>query len=211
RPEPFLEQARELVTARVRATEHLLDTSDWRVAVAIFVATDRIQHCMSEYLSPDHPEYPERSKESLAGKVADVYRMLDDGLGALVSRAGPDDLVLFMSDHGMQSCTGTVNMDRLLADLGFLEFSPSNAIFGPMQWGPVRSAARKVYDLLGLHGQVSLPEPVNWSQTRAYTGIRSTGEGVNVNLSGRESDGIVAAGDFDRVRDDLAERLASFV
>ena len=103
RPEPFLEEARELVTARVRATEHLLDTSDWRVAVAVFVATDRIQHCMSEYLSPDHPEYPERSKESLAGKVTDVYRLLDDGLGALVSRAGPEDLVLFMSDHGMQS------------------------------------------------------------------------------------------------------------
>ena len=211
RPEPFLEEARELVTARMRATEHLLDTTDWRVAVAVFVATDRIQHCMSEYLSPDHPAYPERSQEPLAGKVADVYRLLDEGLGALVSRAAPDDLVLFMSDHGMQSCTGTVNMDRLLADLGFLEFSASNAIFGPMQWGPVRSAARRVYDLLGLHGKVSLPRSVNWSKTRAYTGIRSTGEGVNVNLSGRESDGIVAAGDFDRVRDDLAERLASFV
>jgi len=102
-------------------------------------------------------------------------------------------------------------MDRLLAGLGFLEFSASNAIFGPMQWGPVRSAARKAYDLLGLHGRVSLPQPVNWSKTRAYTGIRSTGEGVNVNLAGRESDGIVAPEDFDGVRDDLAERLASFV
>jgi predicted AlkP superfamily phosphohydrolase/phosphomutase len=211
RPEPFLDEARELTTARQRAAEHLLDTTDWRVAVAVFVATDRIQHCMSEYLSPDHPDYAERSKDGLASKIVDVYRLLDEGLGALVSRTGPDDLVLFMSDHGMQSCTGTVNMDRLLAELGFLDFSASNAIFGPMQWGPVRSAARKVYDLLGLHGKVSLPQSVNWAKTRAYTGIRSTGEGVNVNLEGRESDGVVAPGDFDRVRDELAERLAAFV
>jgi hypothetical protein len=147
----------------------------------------------------------------LAAKVVDVYRLLDEGLGALVDRTVPDDLVLFMSDHGMQSCTVTVNMDRLLAELGFLEFSASNAIFGPMQWGPVRSAARKVYDLLGLHGKVSLPQSVNWTKTRAYTGIRSTGEGVNVNLAGRESDGAVAPADFDRVRDELAERLAAFV
>ncbi len=211
RPEPFLDEAREATLARQRATQQLLDTTDWRVAVAVFVATDRIQHCMSEYLSPDHPAYAERSKDALAAKVVDVYRLLDEGLGALVDRTGPDDLVLFMSDHGMQSCTGTVNMDRLLAELGFLEFSASNAIFGPMQWGPVRSAARKVYDLLGLHGKVSLPQSVNWAKTRAYTGIRSTGEGVNVNLAGRESDGVVAAGDFDRVRDELAERLAAFV
>jgi predicted AlkP superfamily phosphohydrolase/phosphomutase len=211
RPEPFLDEAAELTRARQRATEHLLVTTDWRVACAVFVATDRIQHCMSEYLSPDHPAYAERSKDALAAKVVDVYRLLDEGLGSLVDRTGPDDLVLFMSDHGMQSCTGTVNMDRLLADLGFLEFSASNAIFGPMQWGPLRSAARKVYDLLGLHGKVSLPQSVNWTKTRAYTGIRSTGEGVNVNLAGRESDGAVAPADFDRVRDELAERLAAFV
>jgi predicted AlkP superfamily phosphohydrolase/phosphomutase len=137
--------------------------------------------------------------------------LLDEGLGRLVERARPDDLVLFMSDHGMQSCAGAVNMDKLLARLGYLEFSASNAIFGPMQWGPMRQAARKVYDLFGLHGKVALPQPVNWSKTRAYTAIRSTGEGINVNVIGRDHDGIVEPADFDRVRDELAEGLASFV
>src|SRR5947207_2603759 len=45
RPDPFLDEARDLTVARQRATEHLLDTTDWRVGVAVFVATDRIQHC----------------------------------------------------------------------------------------------------------------------------------------------------------------------
>jgi predicted AlkP superfamily phosphohydrolase/phosphomutase len=211
RPEPFLAEAVELVRARQRATEHLLDTTAWQVGVVVFVAPDRIQHCMSEYLSSDHPDYPRRSREPLAEKVRDVYRLLDEGLGRLVARTGPDDLVVFMSDHGMQSCTGTVNMDRLLEHLGLLEFSASNAIFGPMQWGPVRSVARKVYDALGLHGKISLPQSVNWAKTRAYTSIRSTGEGININVAGRESDGTVDPSDLERLRDDVAVQLAAFV
>jgi predicted AlkP superfamily phosphohydrolase/phosphomutase len=80
-----------------------------------------------------------------------------------------------------------------------------------MQWGPVRNLARKVYDTLGLHGKVALPQSVNWSKTRAFTTIRSTGEGVSINLAGREIDGIVDPGDYAKVRDELLDRLGSFV
>lgn len=210
RPDALLEEARRFVAARHRATVHLLDTSDWRVAVAVYVETDRIQHCLSNHISPDHPDYPTLSRTPLASKVVDLYRQLDECLGDLVARTSDDDVVMFMSDHGMQSCTGAVNMDRLLESFGYLEFSASNAVLGPMQWGPVRTVARKVYDSLGLHGKVALPQAVNWSKTRAYTSVRSTGEGVSVNLAGREPDGIVDPADYERVRDEVAERLASF-
>jgi len=80
-----------------------------------------------------------------------------------------------------------------------------------MQWGPVRKVARKVYDLFGLHGKVSLPQAVNWQKTKAYTSIRSTGEGVSINLAGRDPDGIVDPGNYERVRDEVMERLSSFV
>jgi predicted AlkP superfamily phosphohydrolase/phosphomutase len=52
---------------------------------------------------------------------------------------------------------------------------------------------------------------VNWAKTKAYTTIRSTGEGVSINLAGRDVDGIVDPGDFDKVRDELMERLGSYV
>jgi predicted AlkP superfamily phosphohydrolase/phosphomutase len=211
RPGPFLEEVAQLTAARQKATEHLLDTTDWQVACAVFVATDRVQHCLAKYVSNDHPDHPTLSKEPLAERVRDVYRLLDDGLGRLLDRTRAEDLVLFMSDHGFHSCTRAVHMDRLLAHLGLLDFSASNALFGPMQWGPMRSLARKVYDRLGLHGKVSLPQPVNWSKTRAYTSVRTTGEGVSVNLAGREPEGTVDPGDFERARDEVAEKLESFV
>jgi predicted AlkP superfamily phosphohydrolase/phosphomutase len=211
RPEALLEEARRFISARHKAIEQLMDSSDWRVTIAIYVETDRIQHCLSSHISPDHPDYLELSKTAVASEVVDLYRLLDGCVGRLVERTRPNDLVIFMSDHGMQSCTGAVNMDRLLQSLGFLEFSASNAVFGPMQWGPLRTVARKLYDALGLHGKVSLPQPVNWSKTRAYTSVRSTGEGISVNLAGREPEGIVDRAEFDRLRDDVAERVGSFV
>lgn len=211
RPEAFLEEVRDVTTARQRAMEHLLDTTDWQVGCFVYFSTDRVQHCLAKYVSPDHPDHERLSAEPVAEKVRDVYRMLDDGLGRLLERTGPDDLVMFMSDHGFQSCTGAVHMDRVLEHLGFLRFSASNAIFGPMQWGPVRAVARRVYDTLGVHGKIALPHAVDWSGTRAYTSVRSTGEGISVNLAGREPNGIVDPADFERVRDEVAERVASFV
>jgi predicted AlkP superfamily phosphohydrolase/phosphomutase len=75
----------------------------------------------------------------------------------------------------------------------------------------MRKIARKVYDTLGLHGKVSLPQSVNWAKTKAYTTIRSTGEGVSINLGGREIDGNVAPADYEKVRGEVMDRLANFV
>src|SRR5207244_11502324 len=57
----------------------------------------------------------------------------------------------------------------------------------------------------------SLPQPVDWAHTRAYTSVRSTGEGVSMNLAGREPGGIVDPADFEQVRQEVAERVGSFV
>jgi predicted AlkP superfamily phosphohydrolase/phosphomutase len=211
RPEPYLAEALDITGKRIRATEWLMDNTDWDLMASVWVSVDRTQHALSNFVAPDHPDYARNKDSALAGKVRDVYKQLDDGIGSFVSRMREDDLILFISDHGFQSCTRTIHMDHLLKTFGYLEFSASNVVFGPMQWGAVRKIARKVYDVLGLHGKVSLPQAVNWSKTRAYTSIRSTGEGVSINVAGREPGGIVDPGDFERVRDEVMDRLASFV
>jgi len=210
KPRPFLAEARELTEARTKANLWLLDNSDWQLASLIYVATDRVQHCLDKYVAPDHPDFTTLSREPLAEEIRGIYRQLDEALGRILERAKDDDLILFISDHGFQSTTRALHMDRLLEKLGFLKFAASNAVFGPMQWGPMRTAARKVYDVLGLHGKVSLPQPVNWQKTVAYTSVRSTGEGVSINRAGREPDGIVADNEFEATRDKVMDALDSF-
>src|SRR6266516_215968 len=208
KPDAFLDEAYEVTQKRVKVSEYLMDNTEWDLMASVWVSIDRTQHALSNYVAPDPPDYLANNDTSIGPKTADIFRQADEALGSFVSRARPDDLILFVSDHGFQSCTRTVNMDRLLKQFGYLDFSASSAVFGPMQWGPMRKIARKVYDTLGLHGKVALPQSVNWSKTKAYTTIRSTGEGVSVNLAGREIDGIVDPGDFDKVRDELLDRLA---
>ena len=211
KPDAYLDEAYEVTGKRIAVSEHLMDNTEWDLMASVWVSIDRTQHALSNYVAPDHPDYVENKDTRIGRKTADIFRQADEAIGSFVSRAKPDDLILFISDHGFQSCTRTVNMDRLLKQFGYLDFSASNAVFGPMQWGPVRKVARKVYDTLGLHGKVALPQSVNWTKTKAYTTIRSTGEGVSVNLAGREIDGIVDPGDYEKVRNELIDRLGSFV
>jgi predicted AlkP superfamily phosphohydrolase/phosphomutase len=210
RPDAYLDEAYDVTAKRIAVSEHLMDTTEWDLMASVWVSIDRTQHCLSNYVAPDHPDYAANKDSRIGRKVADIFRQADEAIGSFVSRARPDDLVLFISDHGFQSCTRTINMDRLLKEFGYLEFSASNAVFGPMQWGPIRTVARKAYDMLGLHGKVALPQTVNWAKTKAYTTIRSTGEGVSINLAGREIDGTVDPGDFEKVRDELLDRLGSY-
>src|ERR687891_262542 len=55
RPEPFLEEARELTEARTRANLHLLDTTDWRFAALIYVAPHRGPHRPPKDVAPPPP------------------------------------------------------------------------------------------------------------------------------------------------------------
>ncbi|MGZ5288258.1 MAG: alkaline phosphatase family protein, partial [Actinomycetota bacterium] len=211
KPDAYLDEAFEVTAKRIKVSEWLMDNTDWDLMASVWVSIDRTQHCLSNYVAPDHPDYAANKDTRIGKKVADIFRQTDDAIGSFVSRAREDDIILFISDHGFQSCTRAVNMDRMLHEMGYLDFSASNAVFGPMQWGPVRKVARKVYDTLGLHGKVALPQSINWSKTKAFTSIRSTGEGVTINLAGREIDGVVDPGDYEKVRDELLDRLGSFV
>jgi len=211
RPEDLVADLEGLTRRRAAAMRTLLDEEPWDVACIVFVSTDRAQHCLLEYVHPGHPEYPEASASPVAERVRDLYRLLDQELGSLIERAGDDDLVIFMSDHGHHPCTRAVSMNKVLERLGYLRFAPGSALVNILSWGRVRSAARLVYDRLGLHGKVALPTPpIAWPKTRAYTSVVSTGEGVSVNLAGREPGGTVDRGDYERVRDELAQELLDF-
>jgi predicted AlkP superfamily phosphohydrolase/phosphomutase len=99
-------------------------------------------------------------------------------------------------------------MNKVLEHLGFLRFGRGSAVVNLLAWGRIRSLARVAYDRLGLHGRVAVPTaPIDWEHTVAYTSVVSTGEGVSLNLAGREPNGTVARKDYDRVRDEVAAAL----
>jgi predicted AlkP superfamily phosphohydrolase/phosphomutase len=102
-------------------------------------------------------------------------------------------------------------MNKILEHEGFLRFGAGSKVVNLLSWGRVRAVARVLYDKLGLHGRVAVPTPpLDWGRTRAYTSVVSTGEGVSVNLVGREPNGTVERADYERVRDEAAASLLEF-
>lgn len=212
RPEAFLKECAEITAKRQKTFEYLLDSTEWDLATLVFVSTDRVQHCLIEYIHPEHPDYERLKDTPVAEQTRALYRQLDDGLGALLERTTDRDLVMFMSDHGHQPCVRACTMDRILEQLGWARFSKGSFVTNLIRWGPGRRLARKVYDVLKLHGRVALPaSPLDWGSSRAYTSVTSTGEGVSLNLKGREPDGIVEPRDYEAMRDRLAADLAGFI
>jgi predicted AlkP superfamily phosphohydrolase/phosphomutase len=211
RPLELIADVEALTRKRAAAMRRLLDGEPWDVACMVFVSPDRVQHCLLEYVHPMHPAYAEAASSPVAERVRDVYRLLDRELASLVERADDDDLVILMSDHGHQPCTRALSMNKVLERLGFLRLGRGSTLVNLLSWGRVRSLARVAYDRLGLHGRVAVPTaPIDWANTRAYTSVVSTGEGVSVNLAGREPHGTVRRSDYERVRDELAHALLEF-
>ncbi len=136
RPDAYLDEAFEVTAKRIAVSEYLMDNSDWDLMASVWVSIDRTQHALSNYIAPDHPDYAKNKDTRIGKKVADIFRQTDDAIGRFVSRARPDDLILFISDHGFQSCTRTVHMDHLLKQFGYLEFSASQGRVRPDAVGP---------------------------------------------------------------------------
>src|SRR5919201_4233976 len=211
RPVELVEELEELTRKRGAAMRTLLDEKQWDAACLVFVSPDRAQHCLLEYVHPGHPAYSEAAATPIAERVRDLYRLLDRELASLLERADEEDLVVLMSDHGHQPVTRSVSMNKILEHEGFLRFGAGSRLVNLLSWGRVRSLARIVYDRLGLHGRVAVPTPPPaWAPTRAYTSVVSTGEGVSVNLVGREPHGTVDRGDYERVREEIAQALLEF-
>jgi predicted AlkP superfamily phosphohydrolase/phosphomutase len=211
KPAQLVAELEDLTRARAAAMRTLLDEEPWDAACLVFVSPDRAQHCLLEYVHPGHPRYSEAARTPVAERVRDLYRLLDRELGELLERVDDDDLVILMSDHGHQPVTRSLSMNKILDHAGFLRFGAGSTLVNLLSWGRVRSLARIVYDRLGLHGRVAVPTPpLDWARTKAYTSVVSTGEGVSVNLVGREPEGTVQRADYERVRDEVAQALLEF-
>jgi predicted AlkP superfamily phosphohydrolase/phosphomutase len=211
RPTELVSELEALSRRRGAAMRQLLHEESWDVACIVFVSPDRAQHCLLEYVHPGHPRHVDVAGSPTAERVRDLYRVLDSELGAILDGTDEDDLVILMSDHGHQPCTRAVSMNKVLEHLDFLQFGRGSSLVNLLAWGRVRAIARVAYDRLGLHGRVKVPTaPIDWARTTAYTSVVSTGEGVSLNLVGREPQGTVAPSDYERVRDEVAAALLDF-
>ncbi len=133
--------------------------------------------------------------------------------------------IILMSDHGHGPLRNFLYVNNYLAKLGYLKFKNNPLTLLKRLAFNLGITPRTIYQLLLTIGLGKLRRTldkrrggrgllkrfflslndVDWSHTRAYS-IGYIGE-VHINLRGREPQGIVSAEEYDRVRDDVIDRL----
>lgn len=177
--EGFIEQCLQLDDEREKMFFDSLDKVSRGLCVCVFDGTDRLQHAFWRDIDPDHPARTESSEGR--NVIEDLYVRMD-GLVQRTLEKCSDDSTLFMiiSDHGFNTFRYGVDINRWLEENGYL--------------------ALKENDRSGKYLTA-----IDWSRTKAYAiGL----SGIFLNIKGRESQGIVDAGEeADRLRIEIAEKL----
>jgi len=198
--------ALEEMTERLRRTSLRLEDDPWDLFVAVFMATDRLQHVLWDEVMESDPD------SALGRRIGDLYRGIDSAVADLIEAAGEDTVTIVMSDHGFGPCAGSFSMSRWLVDEGYARHRPKRVYRSARKilatTGLKRAAARVVAGKGSLGRTVRRSFiPFRWSETRAFLQSGTYG-GIRVNLKGREREGIVEPGEeYERLRQDLRQRV----
>ena len=204
------------ITNRFTVAETLLAELEWRLGVVVFTATDQIQHAFWHCMGDEASGYE--------SAVFDVYQRIDENLPRLLRFADENTLVLIMSDHGAGPLHAMVNLNRWLANEGWLTFRQSGGIKQRSRLINRAAHAYKTYLPNSVRAWIrrTLPGPfkqakeqmesalfgdaIAWGETRVYS-LGACGS-IFVNLRGREPAGIVDPGsDYETLCQTVSERL----
>jgi predicted AlkP superfamily phosphohydrolase/phosphomutase len=209
----FIRATTRAIRARGRAARWLLQQDDWDAMVAVFTATDRLQHYTLHLLHPDHPRHDPDEARRLLPDLLDAYQAIDAAIADLLDAAGPDATVILLSDHGFTPVVRAFYINAWLRDNGWLALKEPPRTGQPGLWRRLRRHAglRRLKNSLPLVRDVRRPptpapwlDSIDWTRTRAFY---SPGGGIRFNLRGREPQGIVEEAEIGDLSAELTRAL----
>jgi predicted AlkP superfamily phosphohydrolase/phosphomutase len=181
----LLRQIHEMTDKRFKVVDHLLGTKPWDFFMVMEIGVDRIHHGFWSYHDPQHFRYQPGNPYENA--IHDYYVKMDRKIGEWLDRLGPETVVMVVSDHGAKRMDGGICINEWFWRNGYLAFKQD----------PEPGKVTRFDDL-----------EVDWSRTVAWGDGGYYGR-VFLNVKGREPQGVVEEADYERVRSELAEKLAA--
>ena len=188
-----------------KLTEFCGEKFGWDVLMIVYKLVDNLQHKAWKYLDPRYKDqYPDE-----AAMAAECFARLDKALAELFEYGRRHQaLTLIMSDHGHGSLDGKAQPNLLLRKWGYLKLqsSLSQASQRAGYWMHRLTKGRANRFQQGSRG-IERDLAIDWTRTRAcvmHAGIYGF---LYINLKGRGPIGIVEPSDYEKLRDDIADRL----
>ncbi len=103
-----LDATLRMTERRIALIEYMLQEKPWDFCFLGFVGADRIQHRLWDEIIALDP------------RTCEYYQMLDDELGHILDRLGPDDSLFVVSDHGFQGANRSFEINEYLYSKGLV-------------------------------------------------------------------------------------------
>lgn len=175
--ESISDQARGLAFT----ADNLAHRYPWDLLMVQVHAPDGLNHEALNQLSPRWKRYDPAGAQRAWARFRAEYAVLDRMVGEIVaSCAGPDTVVVVVSDHGALPTTRMVWVGQALVDAGLLVYREDPA--GRWQ--------------------------IDWGRTKVVLGDHPLAENVWVNLKGRDPEGTVEPGaEYEAAREQVLQAL----
>lgn len=183
----IIDESYKMTEARFKNADYLLANKPWDFFMMVEMGPDRLNHGIWSFIDPNHPRHDPNNpfKESLR----EYYRYLDGKIGELLEKYADDDTtILVVSDHGAKPMVGGVCFNEWLRQEGYLEFE-----------GDLPSEITPINKL-----------NIDWSKTLAWGDGGYYGR-LFLNVEGREPNGTIPANDYDKVREELIQKIEAMV
>ncbi|TKJ31869.1 MAG: phosphodiesterase [Chloroflexi bacterium B3_Chlor] len=178
----LLRQIYEMTEKRFKVVRHLLREKEWDFFMLVEMGVDRIHHGFWKFFDPGHWKYEAGSPYQNA--IKDYYQYLDREIGEILGTLDEDTAVLVVSDHGAKHMEGGICINEWLKQEGYLTLREEPQDIVPLE---------KV--------------EIDWDRTVAWGAGGYYGR-LFLNVQGREPRGIIPAGEYESVRDELVEKLS---
>jgi predicted AlkP superfamily phosphohydrolase/phosphomutase len=179
----LLAQIYEMADQQHRVVKHLMTAKPWDFMMHVDMGVDRIHHGFWKYFDERHPKHEPGNKYENA--IRDYYIHVDRLIGERLELLDDDTAVLVVSDHGAKPMMGGIAFNEWLKQEGYLalEYDPEGIV-------PLEKCE------------------VNWDKTLAW-GSGGYYARLFLNVKGREPNGIIDPADYEKMRDELRERIAA--
>jgi len=181
------EQLWEMTKKRFEVIRYLIQEKDWDYFQFVEIGLDRVHHAFWKYFDENHHLYP-GDDNPYKNVIPDYYKLLDEEIGKTLKLLDLNETaVIIVSDHGIKAMKGAFAINQWLIEEGLLKV--------------------KNPEILKEGRQVRFNElDVDWNNTIAWAwgGYYSR---VFLNVKGREPYGIIEPSEYEKVREEVAERI----
>ena len=181
----LVQQIYRMTKNRLAVVKYMLRETPWDLFTYVEMGPDRIHHGFWKHMDPRHPKHDPDSP--FANAIGKYYEYLDGAVGEILQLVPQDTVVLVASDHGAQPMMGGIRFNEWLRQQGYLVLKE-------------RPPADRIVPLEKVE--------IDWSKTTAWGAGGYFGR-LFLNVQGREPQGVVPPDQYERVRDELAEKLVA--